>query len=67
MTDEELIEVIRSSDKERYAEIVSRYQGRLFRYAVYLVRDDDKAADVVQSAFIKAFVNLNGFNTKKKF
>jgi RNA polymerase sigma-70 factor (ECF subfamily) len=33
----------------------------------YLLRDDDAAADVIQNSFIKAFINLRGFNVKKKF
>ena len=65
--DEQLIEHIRTVDQEAYLEIVLRYQGRLLRYAFGLVHDEAKAADVVQSAFIKAFVNLRGFAIQKKF
>ena len=36
-------------------------------YANYLLNDNEKAADVVQESFIKAYVNLNSFNSKKKF
>ena len=32
-----------------------------------LVQDRDKALDVVQDTFIKAYVNLNGFNAKRSF
>jgi len=66
-TDEEVVEFTRTKDKEAYAEIIKRYQDKLMRYATYILRDEDKAADVVQESFIKAYVNLNGFNTKKKF
>lgn len=67
LTDEELVEVIRSSDQERYAEIITRYQDRLLRYANYLSGDPAKSADIVQESLIKAFINLNSFNTGKKF
>ncbi len=67
LTDEEVVELTRTKDKESYAEIIRRYQDKLMRYATYILRDEDKAADVVQESFIKAYVNLNGFNTKKKF
>lgn len=66
-TDEQLIEHVRTVDQEAYLEIVLRYQGRLLRYAFGLVHDEAKAADVVQNALIKAFVNLRGFATQKKF
>lgn len=66
-TDEELVERVRSQDKDLYTEIVSRYERKLLRYAESILSDRGKAVDVVQDAFIKAYVNLNGFNTKKSF
>jgi RNA polymerase sigma-70 factor, ECF subfamily len=66
-TDEELVELSRTKDQEQYACLVDRYQHRLMRYALGLLRDGHKAEDVVQEAFIKAFINLNAFDTKKKF
>jgi len=67
LTDEQLADYIRTKDQEAYREIMKRYQDKLLRYAHYLTHDEMEAADVVQNSFIKAFVNLNGFNTKRKF
>ncbi|MBN2884328.1 sigma-70 family RNA polymerase sigma factor [Patescibacteria group bacterium] len=67
MSDEEIIEKVRSEDQELYVIIVDRYQEKLLRYAKNLIQDDNNAADIVQESFIKAFINLRGFNTKKKF
>jgi RNA polymerase sigma-70 factor, ECF subfamily len=67
LSDEQLVEQIRSKDRELYSHLVDRYQTKLMRYAKYLIDDDHKAADVVQEAFIKAYINLNGFDTRKKF
>lgn len=67
LSDEDLVELVRSKDQELYRVVVERYQSRLLRFATYLIKDPDKAADVVQEAFIKAFINLKGFKTKKKF
>lgn len=66
-TDEELVSRVRAHDKDLYSEIVKRYEPKLFRYAFSLVQEKDKALDVVQDTFIKAYVNLNGFNTNRKF
>ena len=66
-SDEEIVEKVRSGDRELYASIVGRYQNKLLRYASNLLKDEHKAADVVQESFIKAFINLEGFNAKKKF
>jgi len=67
LSDEELVVQIRTKNKERYSDLVKRYQDKLMRYATYLLHDEQKALDVVQESFIKAYVNLNGFDTKKKF
>ena len=67
LSDEKVAEIVRTKDKEAYAEIIKRYQTKLMRYAGYIMGDEYKGADVVQEAFIKAYINLNGFDTKKKF
>jgi|SRR3989344_6203342 len=67
LLDEEVIEIVRTHDKEAYAEIIKRYQAKLMRYASYIIGDEHIGADVVQEGFIKAYINLNGFETKKKF
>ncbi len=67
LKDEEIVEKIRSDDRELYAVIIERYKNKLLRYVKNLIGDEDLASHVVQDAFIKGYVNLNGFNTKKKF
>ncbi len=66
-SDEEIVEKIRLPDQELYSVIIERYQHKLMRYATHLVHDEDGALDIVQSSFIKAYINLQGFDTKKKF
>jgi RNA polymerase sigma-70 factor (ECF subfamily) len=66
-TDEELVEIIRSADRELFSVIIDRYEKKLFRYAYNLIKNESKAADIVQEAFIKSFINLKGFDAKKKF
>jgi RNA polymerase sigma-70 factor, ECF subfamily len=67
LSDEQLVEEVRSNDQELYTHIVDRYQIKIMRYINYLIHDEHKSADVVQETFIKAFINLNGFDTRKKF
>lgn len=66
-SDEEIVEKVRSSDQELYSVIIERYQRKLLRYATNLIKDEHKATDVVQESFVKAFINLNSFDTDKKF
>jgi len=66
-SDEKVIEIVRDKNNDAYGEIIKRYQEKLLRYAVYLIKDEEKAADIVQNTFIKVYVNLNGFNVNKNF
>jgi len=67
LSDEELVRMVRTDDSELYEEIVKRYQDRLYRYLRYLTNQPDASEDILQEVFIKAYRNLFGFNTKKKF
>jgi RNA polymerase sigma-70 factor (ECF subfamily) len=67
LSDEQLIEKVRSIDQELFTLVLKRYQSKLLRYATGLVRDEDKASDIVQDSMIKAFVNLRSFNINKSF
>lgn len=67
LSDEALVEITRSEDQELYAELIQRYDAKLLAYAATFTKDNSEAADIVQLAFIKAFKNLRGFNTQKKF
>jgi RNA polymerase sigma-70 factor (ECF subfamily) len=65
--DEAIVAHVRAKDQELYEVLVERYQAPLLRYVTSIIGDETLAADVVQEAFIKAFLNLNSFNTKLKF
>ena len=67
LTDEEVVYLVRTKDKNFYSEIIKRYESKLLRYTMYIVGDSDWAADVIQESFIKAYININSFNIKKKF
>lgn len=66
-TDQELV---RASLREpnAYAELVARYQAPLHRYVLRLgCRSGDDAQDILQEAFLKAYVNLNSYDQSLKF
>ncbi len=67
LSDEKLVEKIRSENSELFAEIIERYQQKLYRYLRYLTNRPGEAEDILQDVFIKAYRNLLDFNTKKKF
>lgn len=67
LTDEDIVDRIRSGNRDLYAVIMERYSQKLMRYVLNLVHDDDQAAHIVQDTFIKSYINLSGFDSHKKF
>lgn len=67
LSDEQLIIAIRENDKEKYGEIIRRYQVKLSHYLRKFIRDHDELEDVLQEVFIKTYRNLFAFDADKKF
>ncbi len=67
LSDEQLVERVRLVDQELYAQVVKRYEDKLWRYVATILVDDAMVADIVQETFIKAYINLRGFDTRRKF
>lgn len=63
-------EVVRMTlkDPNQYGLLMERYEAKLKRYISRLgVRNPDDQLDVLQEIFIKAYRNLNGFDTSLSF
>jgi RNA polymerase sigma-70 factor (ECF subfamily) len=67
MTDEELVRTVLAGDRERFAELVQRYQGRLVNYLHRLVRDLDEAHDLAQEVFVRVYQALGRFDPQYRF
>lgn len=56
------------ADPDAYAAIVRRYEGPLKRYVSRLLGTNSQSVeDVLQEVFIKAYVNLNDYDRKRRF
>ena len=63
----EAIARARAGDHEAFRVLVERHQGRLYRLATRVLRDDDLARDAVQDAFLKAYLSLRRFEERSSF
>jgi RNA polymerase sigma-70 factor (ECF subfamily) len=54
-------------DKRSFDILVERYTDRIWRYTSRLTGNHREAEDITQETFLKAFVNIAGFNPKLKF
>lgn len=57
----ELIIEAQCGELESFNGLVLAYQGDLFNIALFMLGDDELAADATQKAFILAFRNINGY------
>jgi RNA polymerase sigma-70 factor (ECF subfamily) len=62
-----LVERVQSGDREAFGLLVSKYQRKLLRLVMRLVRDAAEAEDVTQEAFIKAYRALPNFRGESAF
>lgn len=53
--------------RDRYAEVVGRYQRRAVRIALHYLRDAADADEAVQDAFVKAYMHLGTFREELPF
>jgi len=66
-TDEEIVEGVKQGDKELFGVLVERYEGKMLRYARRFLFDEDESRDLAQNVFVKAYMNIRGFDEKKRF
>lgn len=67
MSDAELVTRVLGGDRDCYQFLVQRHQEAMFRVAYAIVLDDDVAADIVQDAFVRAYVNLARCRDRSRF
>ena len=65
--DAEVIDRVLNGEKEQFEHLVGRYQQALYRHAVAIVLDHDTAADMVQDAFVRAYLNLRECRDRARF
>ncbi|MFH1712608.1 MAG: sigma factor, partial [Candidatus Jacksonbacteria bacterium] len=67
LTDEQIVRLIQAGKIENFGELVNRYEAKMKRYAKKFLFAYEDAEDVVQEVFIKAYTNIQSFNSSKKF
>lgn len=67
LSDSEVVALVVGGDVDSFRLIMERYEAKLMRYSLYLIRDYDIASDVVQDTFIKAYINLRSFKLGNPF
>jgi RNA polymerase sigma-70 factor, ECF subfamily len=66
-TDEAIAGRVQNGDTHSFGLLVQRYEVKLLRYAKRFLFGYEDAADVLQEVFIKAYANIQGFDTHRSF
>lgn len=66
-TDEQIVKQVLGGDIDAYGVLINRFEERLLRYIRRFIFDTCDAEDILQTVFIKAYQNINGFNFNYKF
>ena len=66
LTDEQLVELAVSRDREAFGEIVRRWERKIFALCFGMLGREDDARDAAQEAFIAAYRNLGSFRGEAK-
>lgn len=67
LSDEEIVEEIKSGNKNYFSEIIKRYNQRLYRIAIGYGISDDDCEEVLQISYIAAFEKLGQFRNEARF
>jgi len=66
-TEETLIEQAKSGDQDAFAELVHRYEKRVYHFILKSLRNAEDAMDVSQETFLRVYRNLSLFRGQSSF
>ena len=66
-SDEDVIERVLAGESGAYEIIMRRYNQRLYRVALSILKDEPESEDVMQDAYVRAFEHLSQFAGRSKF
>lgn len=67
LEDDKFVKRAIEGDQDAYKQLMDKYQKPLYFHVLKMVRNHEQVEDLVQEAFMKAFNNLNSYNTNYAF
>lgn len=65
--DEQLLQWSREKNYQAFEELVRRYESRIYRLGLKILRSPEDAEDVLQKTFLSVFENMDKFRGDSKF
>ncbi len=67
ITDDTVIERVRSGDTSAFAILVERYNRRILGFIFRMINDQDEAENLAQDVFIKVYEKIGDYRTEDNF
>ncbi|MEO0098897.1 MAG: sigma-70 family RNA polymerase sigma factor [candidate division WOR-3 bacterium] len=67
LSEKELVRKAKEGDERAFADLVQRYEKRIYNLAYRMLQNAEDAADVLQETFLRAFRHLKKFKEKSSF
>ncbi|CAG9622562.1 RNA polymerase sigma factor [Sutcliffiella rhizosphaerae] len=67
MEDQKLVQIAQTGDRDAFGELVKRYRRKAMTWAQFMAKDTELAEDIVQEAFIKAFIHMGSLIDVSRF
>jgi len=67
LSDEEVVDRVRSGDTDLFEILMRRHNQRLYRAVRSILRDEAETEDVLQDAYVRAFMHLDQFLGRARF
>jgi RNA polymerase sigma-70 factor, ECF subfamily len=67
LDDRALVERILGGDRDRFSELVSRYEKRVINYVYRIIHRYEDAHDLTQDIFVKVYLALDRYDPKYQF
>jgi len=67
LSDQALVEKIKAADYQAFEALVNRYEGKVYRLAMRMLRNQEDAEDALQETFLQVYRGLNGFEGRSTF
>ena len=65
--DTDLVRLVLAGDQDAFAQLVERYQSKLFALVRHYTRNAVEVEDIVQDTFLKAYSRLDSFQHQSSF
>lgn len=67
LEDDKLVKRAIVGDQDAFKALMNKYQKPLYYHIIKMVKNNEQVEDIIQESFVKAFSNLDSYNTNYAF